>query len=128
MCCSTCLQYATCRARTDIHAHKAAQNSMPNPHYHVCRLVTTACDFNCKRCGRLIREIARLSQAHFTYGCCHRCAAYQGCDFLDRHRKALEGSAALGEVRHVLAEFKDGQPVIPTAAPQENPAPAPPPA
>jgi hypothetical protein len=105
-----------------------AQSSMPDPHYHVCRLALTACDFNCKRCGRLIREMARLIPAHFTYGCCHRCAAYQGCDFLDRHRKVLEGVAAAGDIRHVPVEFKDGQPVMPAAAPQQNSAFASPPA
>ena len=58
---------------------------MPNPHYHLCKLVLAACDFNCKRCGRLTREMPHLIPAHFAYGCCHRCAAYRGCNFMDRH-------------------------------------------
>ena len=128
MCCPTCLRYADCRGRTDIRAHKTAQHSMPNPHYHLCRLALTACDFNCKRCGRLKREIAILSPAHFAYGCCHRCTAYQGCDFLDRHRKVLEGVAATGDIRRVPIEFKDGQPVIPAAVPSQTPVASPPPA
>jgi len=128
MCCPTCLQYAACRSRTDIHTHKMAQSSMPNPHFHLCRLALAACDFNCKRCGRLIREMPIFIASHFAYGCCHRCAAYQGCDFRDRHRKALEGVPAAGDIRRVPTECKDGQPVMPAAAPHENPASASPPA
>jgi hypothetical protein len=94
---------------------------MPVPHYHFCRFAVTACDFNCKRCGRLNREMPHLIHAHFAYGCCHRCAAYQGCDFMDRHRRVLECDAVSADIRHVPTEFKDGQPVIPAALPPLNP-------
>ena len=135
MCCPLCLQYAGCHGRTEIHADKTPQYSMPNPHYHLCRLAVTACDFNCKRCGRLTREMPHLIPAHFAYGCCHRCAAYRGCNFMDRHRRVLAGGAATVEVRHVPTEFKDGQPVIPAALaaggaamPPQSPATSSPPA
>jgi len=95
MCCSICSEFANCRGRIEIHAHKMAQSSMPNPHYHLCRPAATACDFNCKRCGKLLREMTRLSSAqHFAYGCCHRCAEYQGCNFVEKHQKVLEAAAA----------------------------------
>ncbi len=126
MCCPICLRYADCRSRTDIHAHKAAQQSMPNPHYHLCRLALAACDFNCKRCGRLSREMPILTPAHFAYGCCHRCAAYQGCDFMDQHRKVVEGVAVTADVPVVPTEFKDVEPAISEVMPEQNAATSPP--
>ena len=125
MCCPTCREYADCRGRTVIRAHKTPQYSMPNPHYHLCRSAVKACDFDCKVCGRLTREMAHLIAAHFAYGCCHRCAAYQGCNFMDRHRGVLEAGVAAADVRHVPTEFKDGQPATP-AAPLQHPASTPP--
>ena len=128
MCCPTCIQHSSCRTRTEIHAHKMAQSSMPNPHYHLCKPAATACDFNCKRCGRLIREMSRLSSAqHFAYGCCHRCTRYQGCDFVDKHRKVLEFIAAPRAVESVESEFVEAEPVTSAVMPPQEPAvPSPP--
>jgi hypothetical protein len=104
-----------------------AQSSMPNPHYHLCRYAATTCDFNCKLCGRLTREMPRLGAAHFAYGCCHRCAEYRGCDFVERHRKVMEG-AVTGDLQRAPAEYKDGQPAMPAAMSPQNSETSPPPA
>ncbi len=128
MCCPTCLLYAVCHSRTVVHTHKMAQSSMPNPHYHFCRSELSACDLNCRRCGRLVREMPRLISAHFAYGCCHRCPAYQGCDFVERHRKALQETAAAQAAQRAASEAKPGQPAMPVPAPQEASAGSAPPA
>ena len=131
MCCANCLLHSDCRARIEIRAHKMAQNSMPNPHYHLCRSATSRtaplCAFDCRRCGRLIREMPRLSSAqHFAYGCCHRCASYQGCDFVEMHHRVLEQPIGVsGDVEDVpLVEV---EPLTTVVLPAQQPTvPAPP--
>jgi hypothetical protein len=127
MCCPDCLLHSDCRTRIEIHAHKMAQSSMPDPHYHLCR-TTATCAFDCKRCGKLTREMPRLSSAqHFAYGCCHRCSNYQGCDFVGKHRKTLEAVAVHRAVESLPPEFVEvARAPTPAAHAQESAAPGPP--
>jgi hypothetical protein len=131
MCCPDCLLLSECRTRIEIHAHRMAQTSMPNPHYHLCRApvtATAACTFDCRRCGRLTREMPRLSSAqHFAYGCCHRCRNYQKCDFVEKHRKVLEPAAAVHAVESAPLEVVKSPLTRPPALLAREPAaPAPP--
>ena len=120
MCCPDCLQYPGCRTRIEIHEHKMAQSSMPNPHYHLCH-VTATCTFDCRRCGKLTQEMPRLSSAqHFAYGCCHRCSGYQGCDFVGRHRRALEPIAASRGGDEEASQFVEVLPLTTAAASSQN--------
>jgi len=88
MCCKLCEHHLKCNCLVVVRLHPAAQALIPAPHYHLCGRAGRACDFNCKLCGRLIREISYLPTNHTLYGCCHRCAEYARCDFVERHRKS----------------------------------------
>lgn len=91
MCCDLCAQYSKCHSRVVVRLHAAAQALIPGPHYHLCRQAEQHCDLQCRSCGWLIRETSHLPTDQSLFGCCHRCAEYARCDFVERHRKNAVG-------------------------------------
>jgi CheY-like chemotaxis protein len=123
MCCKRCLQYSSCHSLTDFHVHPAAHSFLPAPHFHLCGPTRRDCDLNCKVCGKLIREMPHFPSSHFVFGCCHRCAEYLRCDFVERHRESLQGEAESAELVTELAavsampDTEHRRPSVPGIAP-----------
>jgi CheY-like chemotaxis protein len=69
----------------------------PALHYHLCGATKRECDFDCKVCGSLKREMPRLARNQFVLGCCHRCASYKGCDSVLQHTKHLTDGSGIAK-------------------------------
>ena len=83
MCCALC-EIFPCRSVRFLRLHPSAHREMPANHYHLCKYAAP-CYFQCGECRMLVGEYVTPPKAHMTYGCCHRCKQYAGCEYLARH-------------------------------------------
>ena len=120
MCCETCSRYPDCRSLTMIRVHPRAHGMFPSLHYHLCRPTKRKCDFECKMCGCIVREMPRLSGSHFVLGCCHRCTSYKGCDCVQRHTERLTAGSGVATAAAPVAAVAGGKDAsAQTGAPSE---------